>query len=406
MSLYPNSFAIAAVTATMTYILENEGGIKVTAKPPDTATDTTVARLNIFLYQVTPNLGYRNMDMPSRSYSGELVRKQQLGIDLHYLLTAYGNSDDELSSQKTLADAMRVLHENPVFTRDLIELGIEESDLQDIEISDLAEQVELVKITMQSLSLEDLTKIWASFFKTGSYRISVAYKATVVLLNGKKEPRSTMPVSKVNSYVYPFRAPVITYIKPQMVPWIAGGTEIKIVGRNLKSGTVKIDFGEGLDTEDMPEPTSVSAGELAVAIPDTVAPGIKQVRVLHPLSIGTPETLHKGLESNKALFAIVPVITAVSPASVAGGAKLTIKFEPPINLEKQDVKVIISSYKPLHVPSSNTTTTTDTVQVTIPAADYVTNKDLPVRLIVDTAESQPDEQKWNNEFKRPVVKII
>ena len=103
-----------------------------------------------------------------------------------------------------------------------------------------------------------------------------------------------MPVSKVNSYVYPLRTPVIAYIKPQMVPWTAGGTEIKIVGRNLNADIVKIDFGEDLDAVNMPEPTSVSAGELTVAIPDTVAPGIKQVSVLHPLSIGTPETLAQG----------------------------------------------------------------------------------------------------------------
>jgi hypothetical protein len=406
MSLNPNSFAISAVTATMKYVLENEGGVAVTTKPPDVTTQTETARLNIFLYQVTQNMGYRNNDHPSRSYSGELVRKQQVGIDLHYLLTAYGNQDDELSSQKTLADTIRVLHENPVFTRDLIKLGIDnpELELPDIERSDLADQLELVKVTMQSLSLEDLTKIWSSFFKTGSYRISVAYKATVVLLDGKKEPRSTMPVTKVNSYVVPFRVPIITYIEPQMVPWRAGGTRIKIVGRNLKADVIKIDFGDQLDAEEMPEPASASAGELEVAIPDTVAPGIKQVRVLQPLSIGTPETLHKGLESNKALFALVPVITAISPSSVAGGAKLTIKFEPPITLNKHVVKVIISTYKPLQVPASDIIT--DTVQVTIPGAGYATNMDLPVRLIVDGAESQPDEEKWNNEFKRPVVKII
>ena len=38
--------------------------------------------------------------------------------------------------------------------------------------------------------------------------------------------------------------------------------------------------------------------------------------------------------------------------------------------------------------------------------DYVTNKDLPVRLRVDSAESQPDKKKWNNEFNRPAVKIL
>lgn len=397
-----DSFAIAAVTSTLSYILENEGGIAVTTKPPDTSSDST-ARLNIFLYQVTPNLGYRNMDAPARSYSGELVRKQQLGLDLHYLLTAYGNNDDELSSQKTLAEAMRVLHENPVFTRDLIKMGIDNSDLADIETSDIVDQVELVKITMQDLSLEDLTKIWSSFFKTGSYRISVAYKATVVLLDGKKVARSTMPVKKLNSYVYASKVPEITYVEPQMVPWTSGGTKIKIIGRNLKADNIKIDFGEGLDPENLPEPTLVSAGALEVKIPDTFVPGIKQVRVLHPLLIGTPETLHWGLESNTALFAIVPVITSVSPAAVAEGGKLTIKFQPPINLN-QDVKVVISTYKPLEVEWPIPGPTTDTVEVTIPAG-YVKNKDLPVRIVVDGAESQPDEDKWANELKRPAVRV-
>src|SRR5690606_24903260 len=135
--------------------------------------------------------------------------------------------------------------------------------------SDIVDQVELVKITMQDLSLEDLTKIWSSFFKTGSYRISVAYKATVVLLDGKKVARSTMPVKKLNSYVYASKVPEITYVEPQMVPWTSGGTKIKIIGRNLKADNIKIDFGEGLDPENLPEPTLVSAGALEVKIPDT-----------------------------------------------------------------------------------------------------------------------------------------
>jgi hypothetical protein len=408
-----DSFAIATVTAAMAYLLESEG-VTVTTNPPDLSGNEE-ARINIFLYQVTPNLGYRNIDTPARSYSGELVSKQQLGLDLHYLLTAYGKSDDELSSQKVLAQTMRVLHENPILTRDLITQALADStiaDLPDMDSANLADQVEIVKLTMQSLSLEDLTKIWSSFFKTGSYRISVAYKATAVLLDGKMQPRSTMPVRKVNSYVNPMRAPEITYIEPQMLPWTSGGMEIKIVGRNLKADVVKIDFGEGLEPDDMPDPIppapnkEISPDEIAVAIPDTVAPGIKQVRVVHPLSIGTPETLHKGPESNVGLFAVVPVITDIPVTSVARGAKLTVKFEPAINRDQQ-TQVIISTNKPLPIewPASNPATT-NTVQVTIPS-DYALNKDLPVRLRVDGAESQPDELelKWHNKFKRPVVKI-
>lgn len=410
-----DSFAIATVTAAMAYLLESEG-VTVTTNPPD-LTGNDEARINIFLYQVTPNPGYRNIDTPARSYSGELVSRQQLGLDLHYLLTAYGKSDDELSSQKVLAQTMRVLHENPILTRDIIAQALADpmiADLPDMDSADLAEQIEVVKLTMQSLSLEELTKIWSSFFKTGSYRISVAYKATVVLLDGKKEPRSTMPVRKVNSYVRVSRAPEITYVEPQMLAWTLGGMKIKIVGRNLRADIVKIDFGEeGLEPEDMPDPIppalgeEISPNELAIDIPDTVGPGIRQVRVMHPLSIGTPETLHKGLESNVGLFAVVPVITDIPTTSVARGAKLTVKFEPAITRE-QYAEVIISTYKPLPIewPAANPATT-NTVQVIIPSNYTTLNKDLPVRLRVDGAESQPDELeiKWHNKFKRPVVKI-
>ncbi len=402
-----DSFAIAAVTATISYILKQEGGITVSRKPPDTSTGSD-ARLNIFLYQVTPNLGYFNADSPARNYSGELVRKQQLGLDLHYLLTAYGKNDDDLSAQKTLADTMRILHENPILSRQLIKAAKNDSQFTDIESSDLDEQIELIKITLQSLSLEELTKIWSSFFKTGSYRISVAYKATVVLLDGRHESRSALPVNEINSYVYSSRAPEITYIDPQMVPWTSGQLKIRINGRNLRADAIKVDFGEGLEVEDMPEPLSVSAKELSVTIPDTIAPGIKQVRVLHPLSIGTPEKLHNGLESNLALFGVVPVITDVNPSPIKAKQKLTVKFEPAIS-ENQHISVIISTYKPLEAerPTDDAIddVRTDTVKVTIPE-DYQTNIELPVRLKVDDVESQPDAEKWKNEFKRPVVRIV
>jgi Baseplate wedge protein gp25 len=112
-----------------------------------------------------------------------------------------------------------------------------------------------------------------------------------------------------------------------------------------------------------------------------------------------------GTVLNMALFAVVPVIDDnIDPVTLTRGSKLTIKFKPAISSE-QDANVIISIYKPLEVERiTSDTTTTETLQVTIPA-DYETNKDFPVRLIVNGVESQPDEEKWNNEFKRPVVRI-
>ena len=95
--------AIGAVSAVLRNLLDNgliEAGaamgtsVAVSAVAPDTidldnADDPP--RLNLFLYQVTPNRGWSNVGLPSRSgVSGERLTNAPLALDLHYMLTAYG----------------------------------------------------------------------------------------------------------------------------------------------------------------------------------------------------------------------------------------------------------------------------------------------------------------------------
>jgi len=73
--------AIAAVTAALKDLLNDGllnhdlspvGSISVTAVPPDRVVtgQTEPNQLNIFLYQVTPNLGWRNAGLPARDGTG------------------------------------------------------------------------------------------------------------------------------------------------------------------------------------------------------------------------------------------------------------------------------------------------------------------------------------------------
>jgi len=405
-----DSFAIAAVTATLAYRL-GLNGITVETKPPDKQgkDGDAAAKLNIFLFQVVPNIGYRNLDIPARGHYGrDLLSKQQLGLDLYYLLTSYGANNDELSSQKTLAEVVRVLHEHPILGRDLIRNAIADFEsknlLPGIGDANLAEQVELVKVTMQSLSLEDLTKVWSSFFRESSYRISVAYKATVVLLDGAEEPKTPMPVSDRNIYAVAPMQPHITGIDPQMVVWnndssSPGWDEITIKGTNLKAEDVRIDLGEDLELDVMPKPAgSVSKDSITVNIPNTTPSGMKQVRVIHPLSIGTPGKLHRVLESNIALFALAPNIKSTSPQSLIAGSKLTVQFEPALS-GTQKVKVVVGTHKPIE--PTLVTSGQNSVEVIIPAE--LQAETYPVRIRVDGAESQPDKKRWENDYGRPVV---
>src|SRR5215216_6215328 len=98
------ALAIASVTHVLKDLLNNTlidhdvtgtmgVNVKVTALPPDRvdATATTdQSQLNLFMYQATPNQGWRNERLPSHNGQGERINNPPLALDLHYLLTAYG----------------------------------------------------------------------------------------------------------------------------------------------------------------------------------------------------------------------------------------------------------------------------------------------------------------------------
>jgi hypothetical protein len=68
-----NALAIAAVTETLVQLLQDNigtsgvTGAHVTGLAPDGAAPMPNPGVNVFLYQVTPNLAYRNADLPTRA---------------------------------------------------------------------------------------------------------------------------------------------------------------------------------------------------------------------------------------------------------------------------------------------------------------------------------------------------
>src|SRR6478609_2009164 len=119
--------AIAAVTAALKDLLNNGlldhaglsvvGSWAVSAMPPDRIPtgETEPNRLNLFLYQLTPNQGWRNEGLPSRDAAGNRLTNPPLALDLHYILTAYGASD--FNAEILLGYAIQLLHETPVLSR-------------------------------------------------------------------------------------------------------------------------------------------------------------------------------------------------------------------------------------------------------------------------------------------------
>ena len=227
-----NYLAIATVTSVLGQLISNGmslPGVDVSAEPVDQAIQKAPQdRLNLFLYQVTPNIGYRNIDQPARGSDGVITKRPQLGLNLHYMITAMATQNDDVRAQMILASAMRTLHENPVLTREMIRQTI--LAVPSLATSDLADQAELVKIVPQALTLEEITKLWSSFFQT-NYRISVAYEATVVLIDSVYDARPTLPVTTRQLTIGTFRQPTILEVQPQVA---SAGSTLRILGHNLR----------------------------------------------------------------------------------------------------------------------------------------------------------------------------
>jgi hypothetical protein len=205
--------AIGAVSAVLRNLLDNGlveagaavgGTVNVSAVAPDTINldhgGDEPPRLNLFLYRVTPNQGWQNAGLPSRSSaSGERLTNAPLALDLHYVLTAYSRAD--FQAEILLGYAMHLLHERPVLDRAAIRRALNPSPLhitmlppafQALVASDLADQVELIKITPTAMSSEDMSRLWSAI--QSHYRPSSTYQVSVVLIEGVKPAVSPLPV--------------------------------------------------------------------------------------------------------------------------------------------------------------------------------------------------------------------
>ncbi|WP_128430125.1 DUF4255 domain-containing protein [Streptomyces cyaneus] len=202
-----NALAIAHVTQALALLLESNLGpefdeaVKVEprkppADPPDQPT------INVFLYQVTPNTSMRGNDLPTRASDGTLIKRPAAALDLHYLISAYGD-ETELVGQRLIGSVVRTLHEIPILPKDVIEQAGERPYLVG---SDLAEAVQRVRFTPTVMDIDETSKLWGMLYQT-PYSLSVVYQATLIFIDGRETPVPAKPVERPEVRVLPFGAP-------------------------------------------------------------------------------------------------------------------------------------------------------------------------------------------------------
>ncbi|MET8336019.1 DUF4255 domain-containing protein [Streptosporangium canum] len=261
------ALALGAVSAVLRNVLDNGfidavpavgSPVKVSAKAPDLIKlDDPQAgpQLNLFLYRVSPNPGWRNADLPSRDASGRRIINPPLALDLHYLLTAYGRED--LHAEILLGYGMHLLHERPFLDRAAIRKALELGPLDPTVLPEafreppgagLADQFETLKVTLEPLDLEAMSKLWSAV--QAHYRPSAAYQVSVVLIEATQLAADPLPVLTRNLTVTPSLGAPYPAIESVAAPDGTGiaelGETVTLHGHHLAGTGVTIRLGHRL----------------------------------------------------------------------------------------------------------------------------------------------------------------
>jgi hypothetical protein len=336
-----NPLAIATVTAALHNVLHGAlpasgvAGATVANLRPDAA-NLPLPGINVFLFQVTPNAALRNADLPTRRADGSLLRRPQAALDLHYLLTFYGD-DSTFDQQRLLGAAVRQLHAFPVLGPDAIAQAL--SQFPALAGSDLASQIDVVRVTPANLSLEELSKLWM-IFPDVDYVLSAVYVAGVVLIETDDVPPGPAPpVLRPCVTAVPFSLASIHAVEPQPVELAPSPpTPITLVGSNLDPAD-EVTFM----TPGKPAPltgTVQSAADdtqLTVLLPAGLRPGVNTVRLTHlaPAPVASSSAPPRVLaQSNAAPFVLRPTVVRPLTQGSPPGAIMAV-VSPPVGPQQQ-----------------------------------------------------------------------
>ena len=168
--------------------------------------------------------------------------------------------------------------------------------------SDLAEQVERVRFSPVPLDLEEMSKLWG-VFPNVPYTLSVAYRASVVLIDAPITVQPSLPVRPggIPSQVAIGWLPQIERVSPQFVDYSpTQAVIVTLYGRSLLADQFDILLADAPISGPI---RALADGSLAFELPKGITAGIKMVRVQHRWG---QDGSSRALTSNPAALTVRP----------------------------------------------------------------------------------------------------
>jgi hypothetical protein len=145
-------------------------------------TDAAGASVVLFLYRIVANADLRNAEhrIPGPTPADPpIVIEGALPLDLYFLVTGWtapsGQGGGELDSLRVLGCAMQALNDTA-------------------NLAGLAVQGETVRLTLEPVTSEEMSRIW-TLFPTANYRTSVVYLASPVWVDPLVPAAPAAPVT-------------------------------------------------------------------------------------------------------------------------------------------------------------------------------------------------------------------
>lgn len=307
-------------------------------------------RLNWFLYSVRSNPAYSNME-PPRTGSRTARGNPPLALELGYVLTAHPGTLTLTGEQTQFVDrgltaVMQALHDRPIIGEGEVDLAPEAAPL-----------IEPLRITMDSLDLESVTKIWTA--ASQSMRTTVGYRVSLAIVETTRVHVPGPPVRVRRVGVAPSMGPRFESVTPVRASTATNLTVVVSGAVGTPAFSIRREPDDPAGSGDWPlGATAVAPGRFDVQlVPADLAPGARQLSV-----VGTVDGLPAG--GDRTGVTLVPTIVATSGPIAAGGTvTLTTAhvvstaevFLDGVRLDDTDVTVVSPTQVDVVVPAATTT---------------------------------------------------